>query len=114
MKYSIDASGKRVGRLATEIAVILMGKNRTDYAKNRIPDVNVEVNNASKMSIDPKKKKDKMYYSYSGYPGGLKETSMEKVIETKGAGEVLRKAINGMLPKNKLRPQMMKHLTINE
>jgi large subunit ribosomal protein L13 len=91
-----------------------MGKNRTDFARNRIPEIEVEVLSASGMSLDAKKLKDKSYYHHSGYPGGLKEESQERVVETKGAKEVLRRAIYGMLPKNKLRPQMMKNLTIKD
>src|SRR3954466_3412959 len=102
MKYTIDAQGKRPGRIATEIAVLLMGKNRTDFARNKIPLVTVEVTNASSMWIDAKKKKEKTYVRHSGYPGGLKTESMEQVIAKKGAGEILRKAVLGMLPKNKL------------
>ncbi|MFH1473004.1 MAG: 50S ribosomal protein L13 [bacterium] len=114
MKQIIDATGKRPGRLATEIAIILMGKNRTDFAKNRIPDVQVEVTSASEMNIDLNKSKAKEYHSYSGYPGGLKTITMEKLIATKGAKEVLRKAVSGMLPKNKLRAKMLKNLIIKD
>lgn len=113
-KHTIDAKGKAPGRVATEVAVLLMGKNRTDFARNRIPEIEVEVNSSSAMSLDQKKLKDKEYYRYSGYPGGLKTESMEKVIEKKGAKEVLRRAVYGMLPKNKLRPRMMKNLKIND
>jgi large subunit ribosomal protein L13 len=112
--YKLDATGKKPGRLATEIAVLLMGKNRTDFAKNRIPDTKVEVTDASKLVINPTKAKDKVYYHHSGYPGGLKAENMERVIEKKGAKEVLRRAVSGMLPKNKLRAQMMKRLTIKD
>lgn len=112
--HTIDAKGKKPGRLATEIAVLLMGKNRTDFAKNRIPEIEVEVTSASEMYFDPKKLKDKFYKSYSGYPGGLKETSMNKLIEKHGAKEVLRIAVSGMLPKNKLRARMLKNLTIKD
>jgi len=114
MKHTLDATGKRVGRLATEIAVFLMGKNRTDFAKNRIPDLKVEIINASKMLIDARKKRDKEYVSHSGYPGSLKTKSMQQVIDSKGEKEVLRKAVLGMLPKNKLRPRMMKNLMIKD
>jgi large subunit ribosomal protein L13 len=114
MKYTFDATGKKPGRLATEVAVLLMGKNRTDFSRNTIPDVKLEVTNANQMSFDSKKLIDKEYYSYSGYPGGLKTQSMEKVIAAKGGKEVLRKAVLGMLPKNKLRPRMMKNLTIKD
>ena len=114
MKYTIDAKGRRPGRLATELAVLLMGKNRTDFAKNRIPEIEVEVTSANEMDIDQKKLKQKEYKSYSGYPGGLKRSSMERVIANKGAKEILRKAVSGMLPKNKLRARMMKNLTIKD
>ncbi|MEX2010289.1 MAG: 50S ribosomal protein L13 [Parcubacteria group bacterium] len=114
MKYSLDASGKKPGRLATEVAVLLMGKNRVDYSRNKIPDITVEVTGASKLSIDEKKKEQKRYSRHSGYPGGLKRETVAKVIEKKGAKEILKKAVYGMLPKNKLRPQMMKRLTIKD
>jgi len=114
MKHTIDAKGKRPGRLATEVAVLLMGKNRTDFAKNRIPDIEVEVTSASEMSLDPKKMNQKEYKNYSGYPGGLKISKMKQVVEKKGAKEVLRMAVSGMLPKNKLRARMLKNLIIKD
>jgi large subunit ribosomal protein L13 len=114
MKHSIDASGKVPGRIATEVAVFLMGKNRTDYARNKVADVEVEVVNAGAMWIDAKKKVQKTYSQHSGYPGGLTTVSVEQVIAKKGQGEILKKAVYGMLPKNKLRPLMMRNLTINE
>jgi len=114
MKYTIDAKGRVPGRIATEVAVLLMGKNRTDFSKNKIPAVEVEVVSASGMKIAQKKLEDKMYYHHSGYPGGLKEASMKQVVEKKGAKEVLRRAVYGMLPKNKLRPRMMRNLKIND
>jgi len=112
--YTIDAKGKKPGRIATEIAVLLMGKNRADFARNRIPNVRVEVVSAKGMSLDQKKVKNKVYTTYSGYPGGIKQVKMEKVIEKKGAKEVLRHAVSGMLPKNKLRTRMMKNLIIKD
>ncbi|MES2214105.1 MAG: 50S ribosomal protein L13 [Patescibacteria group bacterium] len=113
-KHTLDATNKKPGRLATEIAVLLMGKNRPDYQRNYIPDIKVEVSNASKLSLDANKLVDKKYATHSGYPGALKLQSMEKMVASKGAKEVLRKAILGMLPKNKLRPRMMRNLTIND
>ncbi len=112
--YKIDAKGKVPGRIATEVAVLLMGKNRTDFARNIIPSVEVEVSNAGSMKMEQKKLKDKKYYHHSLYPGGIKEESMSRVIEKKGQREILRMAVYGMLPKNKLRPRMMKNLKINE
>lgn len=113
-KHVIDAKGKVPGRVATEVAVILMGKDRTDFSRNKIPDVEVEVTSSSQMSLSAKKLKEKMYYSHSGFPGNLKERSQGHLVRTKGAGEVLRRAVYGMLPKNKLRAQMMKNLKIKE
>lgn len=111
-KYTIDAKGRVPGRIATEVAVLLMGKNRTDFAKNTIPAVEVEVVSVDQMKLDGKKLIDKKYHHHSLYPGGLKIESMKQVIEQKGAKEVLRRAVYGMLPKNKLRPRMMKNLKI--
>lgn len=113
-KYVIEAKGRVPGRIATEVATILMGKNRTDFARNKIPDVEVEVISASSMTLSPKKLKEKMYYTHSGFPGNLKIRSQEQILKTKGAGEILRRAVYGMLPKNKLRPRMMKNLKIKE
>jgi large subunit ribosomal protein L13 len=113
-KHTLDATGKKLGRLATEVAVLLMGKNRVDYARNKLPDVEVEVTGASKMSITEKKLKEKEYFRHSGYPGSLKAETMEHVVKTKGEKEVLRRAVSGMLPKNKLRAVMLKRLTIKD
>lgn len=114
MKYEIDAQNKKIGRVASEVAKILMGKNRVDYARNKIPMVKVKILNASKVGVTNKKMTTKEYKNYSGYPGGLKETSMKKVVADKGMKEVFRKAVYGMLPTNKLRAQMIKNLVITE
>ncbi len=111
-KHTIDAKGRVPGRVATEAAVLLMGKNLTSFARNKIPEVSVEVLNTSEMKFEDKKREGKSYYRHSGYPGQLKKETMREVIAKKGGGEVLRRAIYGMLPKNKLRPQMMKNLKI--
>ena len=113
-KIVFDAEGKKLGRLATEVAVHLMGKDLPEFARNTIPERIVEVINVSKLDITDKKKKEKEYKRYSGYPGGLKSRTMEEVIEKKGYGEVFEKAVYGMLPGNKLRPRMMKNLVIKE
>lgn len=113
-KYTIDAARRSPGRVATEIAVLLMGKNRTDFAKNKIPDVEVEVVSAGSMRLNQNKMRDKRYARHSLYPGGLTLESMAHVVEKKGAREVLRRAVYGMLPKNKLRAKMMNNLKISE
>ena len=112
--HKIDATGRAPGRVATDIAVLLMGKNRTDYARNAIPDVEVEVVEAGKMKLEQKKLEQKSYYHHSGYPGGLKVETQDQVLEKRGAKEILRRAVYGMLPKNKLRARMMKNLTIKD
>jgi large subunit ribosomal protein L13 len=113
MKYTIDAENKKIGRVATQAAVFLMGKNRADFAKNTIPEITVEIKNASKAMIDSKKIEQKTYSRYSGYPGGLRQPKMSQVIEEKGHTEVFRKAVSGMLPKNKLRAKMLLNLKIS-
>ncbi len=112
--HKIDANGKKLGRLATEIATVLMGKHRPDAVKNTVANVLIEVKNASKLLITEKKKKEKTYTHYTGYPGGLRLTTMEKMIEKKGCAEVLRKAVYGMLPNNRLRARRMKRLKVSE
>jgi large subunit ribosomal protein L13 len=114
MEHTIDAQGKKLGRIATEAATILMGKNRVDFARNVVPELKLRIKNASKIFVSNKKMEQKTYKNYSGYPGGLKERSMKKVISDKGMKEPLRIAIRGMLPKNKLRDRMMKNLIITE
>ena len=111
-KHIIDAKGRVPGRVATEVAVFLMGKNRTDFARNRIPNIEVEVISSSQMLLSAKKLREKMYSSHSGFPGNLKRRSQDHVVKTKGYQEVLRRAVYGMLPKNKLRAKMMNNLKI--
>ena len=114
IQYTLDAKDQRLGRLASEIAVLLMGKNLPAFERNQVADVHVTVNNASLMDIDAKKKETKIYDRYSGYPGGLKQQPMSKVIADKGYQAVLMNAVKGMLPKNKLQSRMLKNITINE
>lgn len=114
MEYKIDAKNEKLGRLATKVAVLLMGKNKTDFVRNELADAKVLISNASKMDISTKKIETKGYNTYSGYPGGRRTVSMEEVISKKGYTEVLRKAIKGMLPSNKLRAKMLKNLKITE
>jgi large subunit ribosomal protein L13 len=113
----IDAKGKSIGRVATEAAMSLMGKDRPDYEAHIIQTDGVHITNASKVIVDQKKlsgKSKKVYRRYTGYPGGLKDESMTSVIEKKGYGEVFKKAIRGMLPANKHRPELLKKIEITE
>ncbi|GMQ94972.1 MAG: 50S ribosomal protein L13 [Patescibacteria group bacterium] len=115
MEHKIDATDRPIGRVATEAAIVLRGKNTVQFQRNIAPSVKVEIVNASKATgFNPKKMQEKTYKRFSGYPGGLKIITMERIIEKKGYGEVFRKAVYGMLPANKLRKIMMKNLTVAE
>lgn len=111
---TLDAQNKKLGRLASQIAVLLMGKDTTEYQRNKIPDREIKVVNAGKMSVDVRKLESKEYVHYTGYPGGLKTERMDSLVKRKGYKEALRTAVRGMLPGNKLRPQMLKRLTIED
>jgi large subunit ribosomal protein L13 len=110
----IDATAQAIGRVASVAAKELMGKNTTAYEKNILPEISVTISNASKMKISDKKLTEKLYERYSGYPGGLKFKNLKEVIAKKGYEEVIRLAVYGMLPANKLRPRIMKYLTVND
>lgn len=112
MEYTIDAQDKKLGRVASEAATILMGKNKADFVKNQIAEVKIKIVNTGKIQTTNKKLDQKVYKNYSGYPGGLKERTMKKVVADKGMKEAMRIAVKGMLPKNKLRDKMMKNLII--
>jgi len=114
MTYKIDAKGKSVGRVATEAASVLMGKNSVAFQKHLVANVQVVVENASKASIAPTKLGEVHVKSYSGYPGGLKERTIAQVIEKKGFGEVFINAISRMIPRNRLHKVRMKNLTVTE
>jgi len=108
--YTIDANGHSVGRIATKVANLLRGKNNPDFEYNQDKGNFVIIENISKLKFTGKKLDQKKYYSYSGYPGGLKEKKMSELFE-KNPNEILKKAIYKMLPKNKLRKEMIKRLS---
>ena len=110
---SIDATGKAVGRIATEVATYLRGKHFRAFDPSKDLGDFVTVKNITKVVFTGKKLVQKDYYHHTGYPGGLRKTSMKKLFTTKPE-EVLRKAVYGMLPKNKLRGGMIKRLTITK
>jgi len=113
-EYVFDASGKKLGRLSTEIAIVLRGKNTPSFQPNTYPKVRVIVKNASKMLIPRTRLKGKRYKRYSGYPGGLKEETMEHLIARRGYRVIVEKAVRRMLPNNKLRDRMMRNLIVEE
>jgi len=99
--YVVDASGKTLGRLATEIARRLRGKHKAEYTPHVDTGDYIIVVNAEKVAVTGKKAQDKMYYSHSGFPGGIKEINFEKLIAKKPE-MVLEAAVKGMLPKGPL------------
>jgi large subunit ribosomal protein L13 len=111
---TIDASGRTLGRVASEVAMSLMGKTKATYEREHYSGFPVKVINASKMSITAKKLATISYARYSGLPGGLKILKAGQVAEKKGMKELVRLATYKMLPSNQLRPKMMKNLTIED
>lgn len=109
--YIVDAEGLVLGRLAAEIAKRLRGKHKPIYTPHVDTGDFVVVVNAEKIALTGNKLTDKMYYRHSGYPGGLKETSAQKMLEKKPE-DLLRLAVKGMLPKNSLGRSMLKKLKI--
>ncbi|MBI4101660.1 MAG: 50S ribosomal protein L13 [Candidatus Nealsonbacteria bacterium] len=111
--HTIDATGKVLGRLATEIVALLRGKNKPGFAPYKDFGDIVVVQNAGKMKITGAKLEQTQYFRHSGYLGGERETPLKKVFKEK-PGEVLKRAVLGMLPKNKLRIKMIKRLRFAE
>jgi large subunit ribosomal protein L13 len=114
MEHKIDAKGKSLGRVATEVAVLLLGKNTAAVKKNAVAEVTVRVINASGLEITDKKKVQMTYHSHSGYPGSDRADKLKDVIAKKGYGEAVKRAVKGMLPGNTLRDKRMKNLTVEE
>jgi large subunit ribosomal protein L13 len=109
--YLVNAEGKVLGRLATELAKILKGKNKPTYTPHVDTGDFVIVVNAGKLTLTGKKMKDKIYYHHTGYPGGIKEINAEKLLAKKPT-EMIRMAVRGMLPKNILGRQMLRKLKV--
>jgi large subunit ribosomal protein L13 len=109
--FIIDLDGKVLGRAAAEVARILRGKHKPIYTPSVDTGDFVIVVNAGKVKLTGNKLADKMYYRHTGYPGGLRSTNAEKLLSTKPE-ELIRKAVKGMLPKNKLGRQMYRKLKV--
>lgn len=112
-EYTIDAAGKRLGKVATEAARYLMGKDSPDFERHTTAAVLVTITNASKLDVT-EKKREEIYQSYSGYPSGRKVETLEHLGERLGYAEVVKRTVKGMLPKNKLQKVMMKNLSVSE
>jgi len=112
--HTIDATDRTLGRVASEAAHALLGKRSVHFAKNQAQPVTVTINNAGKLHLPARRTAGKIYTRYTGYPGGLREMSMKDMITKKGIAEVVKKTVEGMIPRNKLRGPRMKNLVINE
>jgi large subunit ribosomal protein L13 len=107
----VDASGQTLGRLATQIADVLRGKRKPEYTPHCDVGDFVIVVNAEKIAVTGKKREEKRYYRHSGYPGGLRSRTLEEMLERQPE-EVIRKAVKGMLPRNRLARRQMAKLKV--
>jgi large subunit ribosomal protein L13 len=109
--YVVDADGQTLGRLATRIADVLRGKDKPQYTPHVDTGDFVVVVNAEKIAVTGKKLDEKIYYRHSGYPGGLKSRTLREQLDRRPT-EVIRKAVKGMLPKNKLADRQITKLKV--
>ncbi|MDN7124312.1 50S ribosomal protein L13 [Pseudidiomarina sp. 1APP75-32.1] len=109
--YVIDAEGKTLGRLATEVARRLRGKHKPEYTPHVDTGDYIIIVNAEKVAVTGRKAQNKIYYSHSGYPGGIKEINFEKLI-AKAPEMVIQKAVKGMLPRGPLGRAMFRKLKV--
>lgn len=109
--FVIDAEGQTLGRLATEVAVRLRGKHKAEYTPNVDTGDYIVIVNAEKVAVTGRKSKQKMYHRHTGYPGGLKSMSFEKLIDHKPE-RVIELAVKGMIPRNPLGRAMLKKLKV--
>lgn len=113
MEYKIDATNKVLGRLAAEVSILLRGKNMPSFDPSRLSSNKVVVYNTDKMRVTGKKMSQKLYRRHSGFHGGLKEETLKNLME-RDSRIALEKAVMGMLPKNKLRPKVIKNLILHK
>ena len=109
--YVVDAEGKTLGRLASEVAMVLRGKRKPTYTPHVDCGDYVIVINAEKVEVTGKKRKEKIYKRHTGYPGGLREVTFEK-LQARKPEEIIRHAVKGMLPDGRLGRQMFKKLKV--
>src|SRR3989344_9605074 len=106
LEHIIDAQGKKLGRIASQAAVFLMGKNSPHFKKNIVSDRKVKIINASKLDIDSRKLENVLHTHYTGYPGGIIRKNLALIARKKGYRELIRHAIQGMIPSNTLRKKI--------
>jgi large subunit ribosomal protein L13 len=109
--YVVDAEGKTLGRLATEVARRLKGKHKAEYTPHVDTGDYIVIINAEKVTVTGNKADNKMYYRHSGYPGGIKETNFNK-LQVEKPEMIIEKAVKGMLPKNPLGRDMFRKLKV--
>ena len=109
--YLLDCSGKRLGRLSVQVANILRGKNKPEYTPNSDVGDFVVLVNAKNIEVTGNKSENKIYFRHTGYPGGIKQISFKDQLE-KDPEKIIRDAVKGMLPKNKLNRQIIKKLKV--
>jgi len=111
--YLINCENFILGRMSTKIAFLLQGKDKPQYAPNKTGDCFVIVTNSDKLNVSGRKKSEKIYHSFSGYPGGITSRKLEDVLE-RDSRKIVWESVYGMLPKNKLRDLMMKKMLISK
>lgn len=110
--HTIDATSRTLGRVASEAAHALLGKRSAQMSKHLAHPITVVVENAAKLHLPSRRVKGKVYTRYTGYPGGLRSERMDQVIAKKGIEEVVRRTVDGMIPRNRLRAPRMKNLIV--
>jgi large subunit ribosomal protein L13 len=113
-EHVIDATDRTLGRVCSEAAHALLGKRSVHFVKHQTLPIMVTIKNAGKLHIPLKRAEGKIYTRYTGYSSGLYETSMKEMIAKKGIAEVVKKTVDGMIPRNKLRALRMKNLIVTE
>lgn len=111
--HTIDATDRTLGRVASEAAHALLGKRSVHFVKNQALPVTVVIENAGKLHLSARRTLGKVYLRYTGYPGGQREVRMDEMITKKGIAEVLKKTVDGMIPRNRLRKPRMKNLIVH-
>ncbi len=112
--HTIDAKGRKLGRVASEVAHLLMEKDMPAFEKHRKLGSKVKVTNAGGLDMNQKRMSEVRYVRASGYQGNIVRENISDVLKKHGVEEVVRRAVKGMIPSNKLRPDMLKRLEVTE
>ena len=113
-EYTIDAAGRTLGRVASDAAMGLLGKKSVHYVRNKVLPVTVTITTAKKLRLPEKRVAEKEYTYFTGAVGGLRRFTLAELIEKKGIAAAIHKAVDGMIPRNKLRKERMKRLIITD